>query len=255
LLEEQEIAILIALNIIGIADARTARDGTILMQWYHKREGLDDRPTTDQPVYIPSTKHWYDFRVAPENTPKVLVSLRFTEPDIMCPRYFGRKDEFTDENGVFDAVKADRDVLGKANSTLNGRLLLYCSIPELLPSICVRMFEVATVRRLRLLHDMKLLTPPWKLPHQLPMPSSTQHPTISPFRCISSLFQSSKLNMVTRRPSHAGSWYTDNGKQLSQQLDGWLEAVPSSTTPIGSTSSQQGDVSIPTPNARAIIAP
>ncbi|KAH7406316.1 MEMO1 family [Phaeosphaeria sp. MPI-PUGE-AT-0046c] len=61
--------------------------------------------------------------------------------------------------------------------------------------------------------------------------------------------------MVTRKASHAGSWYTDNGKQLSQQLDDWLDAVPSSTTPIGTTSSQQGNVSIPTPNARAIIAP
>ncbi|KAF2132187.1 UPF0103-domain-containing protein [Dothidotthia symphoricarpi CBS 119687] len=61
--------------------------------------------------------------------------------------------------------------------------------------------------------------------------------------------------MVTRRPTHAGSWYTDNGQLLSQQLDGWLAAVPSSTTPIGSASSQQGQVSIPTPNARAIIAP
>ncbi len=61
--------------------------------------------------------------------------------------------------------------------------------------------------------------------------------------------------MVTRKPSHAGSWYTDNGKLLSQQLDGWLAAVPASSTPIGSTSSQQGPVSIPTANARAIIAP
>ncbi|RMZ69358.1 duf52 domain [Pyrenophora seminiperda CCB06] len=42
---------------------------------------------------------------------------------------------------------------------------------------------------------------------------------------------------------------------LSQQLDGWLAGVPSSTTPIGTASSQEGPVSIPTPNARAIIAP
>ncbi|KAH7078675.1 MEMO1 family [Paraphoma chrysanthemicola] len=61
--------------------------------------------------------------------------------------------------------------------------------------------------------------------------------------------------MVTRRPSHAGSWYTDNKQLLSQQLDGWLGAVPASTTPIGDLSSQEGEVSIPTPNARAIIAP
>lgn len=62
-------------------------------------------------------------------------------------------------------------------------------------------------------------------------------------------------NMVTRKASHAGSWYTDKGQLLSQQLDAWLEAVPAFTTPIGSASSQRGQVSIPTPNARAIIAP
>ncbi|KAJ4374323.1 hypothetical protein N0V83_003064 [Neocucurbitaria cava] len=61
--------------------------------------------------------------------------------------------------------------------------------------------------------------------------------------------------MVTRKATHAGSWYTDHGQLLSQQLDNWLGAVPGSTTPIGSASSQQGHVSIPTPNARAIIAP
>ncbi|KAL5412529.1 hypothetical protein PMIN04_009830 [Paraphaeosphaeria minitans] len=58
-----------------------------------------------------------------------------------------------------------------------------------------------------------------------------------------------------REPSHAGSWYTDDGATLSQQLDGWLSEVPSSTTPIGSRSSKQGDVSIPVQKARAIIAP
>ncbi|CAN9317153.1 unnamed protein product [Alternaria alternata] len=61
--------------------------------------------------------------------------------------------------------------------------------------------------------------------------------------------------MVTRKATHAGSWYTDNKQLLSQQLDGWLGEVPESTTPIGSASSQQGQVSIPTPQARAIIAP
>ncbi|KAF1937330.1 UPF0103-domain-containing protein [Clathrospora elynae] len=61
--------------------------------------------------------------------------------------------------------------------------------------------------------------------------------------------------MGTRKATHAGSWYAANGPLLSQQLDGWLGAVPSSTTPIGTASSQQGPVSIPTPTARAIIAP
>ena len=63
------------------------------------------------------------------------------------------------------------------------------------------------------------------------------------------------VKMVTRRASHAGSWYTNKGPQLSQQLDGWLADVPSSITPVGTVSSQAGDVSVPTPNARAIIGP
>ena len=31
--------------------------------------------------------------------------------------------------------------------------------------------------------------------------------------------------MTTRRATHAGSWYTSNGKSLSKELDGWLQAA------------------------------
>jgi predicted class III extradiol MEMO1 family dioxygenase len=61
--------------------------------------------------------------------------------------------------------------------------------------------------------------------------------------------------MSVREASHAGSWYTSNKSQLSQQLDAWLAAVPNSTLPIGTESSKAGEVSIPAPGARAIIAP
>jgi hypothetical protein len=43
----------------------------------------------------------------------------------MYLRYLGRSDKFTDGNGVYDAMKADRDVLGKATPTQNGDD--YCS--------------------------------------------------------------------------------------------------------------------------------
>ncbi|KAF1951655.1 UPF0103-domain-containing protein [Byssothecium circinans] len=59
----------------------------------------------------------------------------------------------------------------------------------------------------------------------------------------------------SRRATHAGSWYTSNRQTLNQQLDNWLDQVPNSTVPIGSVSSQDGSVSIPVSNARAIIAP
>ncbi|KAH8639178.1 upf0103-like protein [Alternaria alternata] len=93
----------------------------------------------------------------------------------------------------------------------------------------------------------------------MPTPTSPYNVTITAFniptRAFRSIFPSLKPNMVTRKATHAGSWYTDNKQLLSQQLDGWLGEVPESTTPIGSASSQQDQVSIPTPHARAIIAP
>ncbi|KAF2000262.1 UPF0103-domain-containing protein [Amniculicola lignicola CBS 123094] len=61
--------------------------------------------------------------------------------------------------------------------------------------------------------------------------------------------------MAIRPATHAGSWYTDDAQVLSQQLDGWLDAVPDKTVPIGSVSKQGGEVDIPTEGARAIIAP
>ena len=32
--------------------------------------------------------------------------------------------------------------------------------------------------------------------------------------------------VLRRRPTHAGSWYTDDGAELERQLSGWLAAVP-----------------------------
>ena len=37
--------------------------------------------------------------------------------------------------------------------------------------------------------------------------------------------QREKREMTTRRATHAGSWYTSNGKSLSKELDGWLQAA------------------------------
>ncbi|KAF2009328.1 UPF0103-domain-containing protein [Aaosphaeria arxii CBS 175.79] len=59
----------------------------------------------------------------------------------------------------------------------------------------------------------------------------------------------------SREASHAGSWYSHKENELSRQLDSWLDAVPSSTTPIGHASAVQGPLTLPTQGARAIIAP
>ncbi|KAF1990346.1 UPF0103-domain-containing protein [Aulographum hederae CBS 113979] len=61
--------------------------------------------------------------------------------------------------------------------------------------------------------------------------------------------------MPTRTATHAGSWYTDDKNQLSRELDGWLDQVPSSTKCIGTQSANGPNAEIPSTRARAIIAP
>lgn len=51
--------------------------------------------------------------------------------------------------------------------------------------------------------------------------------------------------MSTRAASHAGSWYEEDPRTLSKQLDGWLSKVPENV---------KGD-DLPIPGARVIIAP
>lgn len=52
--------------------------------------------------------------------------------------------------------------------------------------------------------------------------------------------------MSTREASHSGSWYSDNARTLTRQLDDWLAQVPDSMDKIGP---------LPAPGARVIIAP
>ncbi|PNS21799.1 AmmeMemoRadiSam system protein B [Sphaceloma murrayae] len=62
--------------------------------------------------------------------------------------------------------------------------------------------------------------------------------------------------MSVRQASHAGSWYTSSGHQLSSQLEGWLNDVKKPVKGIGSASatSVKHDT-LPVPGARIIIAP
>jgi hypothetical protein len=89
-------------NILGIADARTAKDGTISMHWYHHGEGWDIKPYG---VLPPKPGSWYEFRIKPENAARLLADLNFVEPDVVYEQYFGHPEDFTDGNGVFDPKK------------------------------------------------------------------------------------------------------------------------------------------------------
>jgi len=101
-------------NIIGIADARTAKDGTILMSYYHEMEGIDFPPYG---VLPPRPESFWDFRVRPEHAPLVIAYLCFVAPDASFPMYFGHPEDFTDENGVFDAEKARKSLEEGTNTS------------------------------------------------------------------------------------------------------------------------------------------
>ncbi|PVH90907.1 hypothetical protein DM02DRAFT_678344 [Periconia macrospinosa] len=94
---------------IAIADARTAQDGTISMQYYYWGEPWDCHGYGLLP---PNGEAWYDFRIRPEDTGSVIADLAYTPGNVNFPFYFGRREEFTDENGVFDVAKVDREFKG-----------------------------------------------------------------------------------------------------------------------------------------------
>lgn len=52
--------------------------------------------------------------------------------------------------------------------------------------------------------------------------------------------------MAVREADHAGSWYSSNGQQLTQQLDYWLDQVPVDILP---------GAKLPFPGARVVISP
>lgn len=51
---------------------------------------------------------------------------------------------------------------------------------------------------------------------------------------------------LIREADHSGSWYSSNSKQLTAQLDGWLDSVPGDAL---------ADGPLPLPGARVIISP
>jgi hypothetical protein len=112
-------------NILIIADARSAKDDTVLVGFYAReltpdpeeehelQTGEEPDPYEGPGEYFPKFGHmpaqrdyWYDYRVDYKDTYQIYVSLSYTNPGIVYPSYFGKKEQFTDENGVFDVAKA-----------------------------------------------------------------------------------------------------------------------------------------------------
>jgi len=106
-------------DLIAIADARSAKDGTILIQAYQTVLPLDEEEFEgDVPLCAklpPRDKYntWWSYRVDFKDAPDALLDLgEFGIPEDAVP-YYGYKNRLTDERGVFNVAKAKRITLGE----------------------------------------------------------------------------------------------------------------------------------------------
>lgn len=97
-------------DLIGILDERSARDGTLLMQFYSREPGLD---VGDQVMLPKENDTWHSFRIDYQHAEMVSASLQYGDFEVIYPVYFGRKEELTDAHGVFDVARAERICSGK----------------------------------------------------------------------------------------------------------------------------------------------
>ena len=101
-------------GIVYIADARSAKDETLLASRYSREPIVFGDEDEDSAKKLPPQAHtWYDFRVRYKDAMQILDHLKYGPPDAAYPVYYERKDEIVDENGVVDAAKADRLVTGQ----------------------------------------------------------------------------------------------------------------------------------------------
>ena len=110
-------------SLLTIVDARSAEEGTLLIQHY-----VEPPAGTEQLVFggygvLPKeTNVWYDFRVDYRQAGKVMASLTETTPEIIFPIYFGNKEIFTNEDGVFDVEEATRYCRAKDPDVLESEI-------------------------------------------------------------------------------------------------------------------------------------
>jgi hypothetical protein len=112
-LEKQVQANFIDYDLIAIADARSAGDDTLLLQYY-SRELEEPLEFWEFGVLPREHTTWYDFRIDYRGAASAVLHLTNYGPmDTIYPTYFGRKEELTDERGVFNVAKALRFVRGE----------------------------------------------------------------------------------------------------------------------------------------------
>lgn len=92
-------------DIFVIADERTCRDDTVLVEVYNQHNW-----DFGGPEKLPQELNkWYEFRVHYDEVFSVQIALNSDlPPDISYPTYYGRKEELTDEYGIFNVSGAEK---------------------------------------------------------------------------------------------------------------------------------------------------
>ncbi|ETS86902.1 hypothetical protein PFICI_00730 [Pestalotiopsis fici W106-1] len=102
-------------GMIAIADERTAKDDTILLQLYNSSSGdLTPEGEGDYGLEfegygkLPAKENtWYSFRIRYQDSFNIYAALSYGAIDVVYPVYFGRTDELVDDNGVFNVERAE----------------------------------------------------------------------------------------------------------------------------------------------------
>jgi hypothetical protein len=102
-------------DFIAIADARSATDNTLVVQYYGRELDPEEPVEFEGFGVLPHEPNtWVEWRIEPEGAGQVWTSLFFGALEMSYPVYLGRREELTDANGVFNVVKAQRLVRGEA---------------------------------------------------------------------------------------------------------------------------------------------
>jgi hypothetical protein len=93
-------------GLIAILDARSAKDRTLVIQFYNDPKG-PKLECGDFGILPKEFGVWYEFRIDYKKAFDVIASFEVGDYDKVYSVYFGRKEELTDEHGVFDVAKAE----------------------------------------------------------------------------------------------------------------------------------------------------
>lgn len=95
-------------DIIVVVDARSAQDKTVWVSHYEPNNDLSPWVFAGFGALPREFDTWYNYRVEFSYAHYFPVAFNYSIPEVVYPAFFGRKEDFTDEQGVFDFAAAQR---------------------------------------------------------------------------------------------------------------------------------------------------